>query len=337
MQHSRTRQTSLPGFGDEAEPVSSVSSAPPPQTDQASPPATDQPRDRAAPSVWVVDSHSLIHQVFHALPPMTSPSGAPVGAVFGFTRDLLYLLEDKRPQHLFCAFDLPGKTFRHEMFDEYKLQRAEMPDELKPQIPAIRRVIAALGIPALACESFEADDVLATVARQAEERKTQCYLVTNDKDARQLLTDRVAIYSIRKNEVYDAERLAAEWGIAPNQVVDYQALVGDTADNVPGVPMIGPKFAKQLIEQYGTLENILAHAEEVSGTKRRENLCTHREQAMLSRDLVRLNSEVPLAIDWQPYSPARVDRAAAQQLFDEFGFRNMGAKLDAVLDVLANG
>ena len=123
------------------------------------------PSSLGGQTVWVIDSHSLIHQVFHALPEMTSPKGEPVGAVFGFTRDLLFLLEEKKPDYLFCAFDLPGKTFRHAMYDQYKIQRAEMHEDLAPQIPAILRVIAALGIPALGCESFEADDVLATVAR----------------------------------------------------------------------------------------------------------------------------------------------------------------------------
>jgi DNA polymerase-1 len=142
-------------------------------------------------TVWVIDAHSLIHQVFHALPEMTSPKGEPVGAVFGFTRDMLYLLEEKKPDYLFCAFDLPGKTFRHAMYDQYKIQRAAMPDDLVPQIPAIRRVIATLGIPALSCESYEADDVLATVARATDELGGQCFLVTSDKDCRQLITDRV--------------------------------------------------------------------------------------------------------------------------------------------------
>ena len=229
---------------------------------------------------------------------MTSPKGEPVGAVFGFTRDLLYLLEEKKPDFLFCAFDLPGKTFRHAMYDQYKIQRAEMHDDLAPQIPAIRRVIAALGIPALGCESFEADDVLATVARMTDELGGQCFLVTGDKDCRQLITDRVKVFNIRKNEVFDRDVLQAEWGITPEQVVDFQALVGDSVDNVPGVPLIGPKFARQLLEQFGTLEAVLDHAGEVPGAKRKENLLKFRDQALLSRELVRLDSHVPMAIDW---------------------------------------
>ncbi len=267
----RRRQTSLPGFGAQGEGLSDRSDRE--DVQPAGSQGTEVPSPQlAGKTVWVIDAHSLIHQVFHALPEMASPRGEPVGAVFGFTRDLLYLLEDKRPDYLFCAFDLPGKTFRHAMYEPYKAQRAEMPEDLVPQIPAIRRVIAALGIPALGQESFEADDVLATVARMTDEHGGQCFLVTGDKDCRQLITERVKVYNIRKNELFDEARLRAEWGIEPRQVVDFQALVGDAVDNVPGVPLIGPKLARQLLEQYGTLEAVLDHAADVPGAKRKENL-----------------------------------------------------------------
>ena len=143
---------------------------------------------------------------------MSSPRGEPVGAVFGFTRDMLYLLEEKQPDYLFCAFDLPGKTFRHEMYDQYKIQRPEMDADLVPQIASIRRVLAVLGIPAVDRESFEADDVMATVARMVEELGGECVLVTADKDCRQLITDRVKVYNIRKNEFIDRETLKERLG-----------------------------------------------------------------------------------------------------------------------------
>jgi len=328
----RTRQTSLPGFEPE--------DAPRPPGDRVEPPPLVEPQSASPPpeslegrTVWVVDAHSLIHQVFHALPEMTSPRGEPVGAVFGFTRDVLYLLAEKRPDFLFCAFDLPGKTFRHEMYDQYKVQRAEMPEDLVPQIGSIRRVIHALGVPALGCESFEADDVLATMARIADELHAECFLVTSDKDCRQLITDRVKLYNIRKDQIFDREALQEDWGIAPEQVVDFQALVGDSVDNVPGVPLIGPKFARQLLQQYGTLDAVLDHAGEVSGKKRKENLITYRKQAELSRELVRLDALVPVPIDWKGGRTGGIDRAAAQALFHEFGFRSMGQKLNG-LDVM---
>ena len=168
-------------------------------------------------TVWVIDAHSLIHQVFHALPEMTSPRGEPVGAVFGFTRDMLYLLEEKKPDYLFCAFDLPGKTFRHVLYDQYKIRRAEMADDLVPQIPAIRRVIAALGIPALeprVVRGRRHPGHCRPVDRGAWRR---VLLVTGDKDCRQLITDRVKVFNIRKNEVFDRDKLRAEWGVGPSR------------------------------------------------------------------------------------------------------------------------
>jgi DNA polymerase-1 len=329
----RPRQTSLPGFGPEDE-------TPPPADKNIHhssfiphPSSFTPPASLAGKAVWIIDGHSLIHQVFHALPEMSSPRGEPVGAVFGFTRDLIYLIEEKKPDYLFCAFDLPGKTFRHAMYDQYKIQRPEMDAELVPQIASIRRVLDVFGIPALGLEGYEADDVLAAVARITDELNGQCFLVTSDKDCRQLITDRVKIFNIRKNAFIDRDALQADWGIAPEQVVDYQALVGDSVDNVPGVPLIGPKFARQLLEQYGTLESVLEHAGEVAGAKRRENLAKFRNQALLSRDLVRLDAHVPVQIPWD--APAgRIDRRAALALMREFGFRSLVLKIDSLCNKL---
>ncbi|MEN6458862.1 MAG: DNA polymerase I [Thermoguttaceae bacterium] len=330
----KPRQTSLPGFGDElprppaADLVAVPLNAPTPFEQGES---SSSPDDLAGKAVWVVDAHSLIHQVFHALPEMTSPRGEPVGAVFGFSRDLLYLMEEKKPDYLFCAFDLAGKTFRHQIFDQYKAQRVEMHEDLAPQIASIRRVLTVLGIPALACESFEADDILATVARLAQHQGGRCVLVTSDKDSRQLITDRVQVYNIRKDEYFDEAKLREEWGIRPYQVVDFQALVGDAVDNVPGVPLIGPKLARQLLDQYGTLENVLDHAADVAGAKRKENLVRYRDQALLSRELVRLDANVPLAFDWASGRPGRIDLEAATALFHEFGFRSVGQRVASLV------
>ncbi len=335
---ARDKQPSLPGFGPAGaspRPEGSPPSAGP--GDWSTPDAgalplcrtsTPPPESFGDRSVWVVDAHSLIHQLFHAMPNMTGPRGEPIGAVFGLARDLLDLLATQRPDYFFCAFDLPGKTFRHELYDQYKIDRPEMHEDLLPQMPLIYRLVAALGIPALGCESYEADDILATVARLVHQRGGRCFLVTSDKDCRQLLSDRVSLYNLRKQELFDPETLHREWGIAPEQVVDFQALVGDSVDNVPGVPLVGPKLASQLLQKYGTLENVLDHADEVSGTKRRENLKRFRDQALLSRRLVELDRHVPVPIDWQAGRPGRIDRQAAVELFTELGFRSLLAKLD---------
>jgi DNA polymerase I len=293
------------------------------------------PESLAGQTVWAVDAHSLIHQVFHALPEMTSPKGEPVAAVYGFTRDLLYLLESKQPDFLFCAFDLPGKTFRHQLYERYKAGRVEMDDDLVPQIAMARHMSETLGIPVLSQETFEADDVLATIARLTEKLGGRCFIVSGDKDCRQLITEQVKLYNIRKDQVMDRDVLREEWGIAPAQVVDYQALVGDSSDNVPGVPLIGPKCARELLQKYGTLDNILQHVAEIPGKARKENLAKHGQQAILSRRLVTLDAHVPLAIDWKSARPGRVDIRHALGLFAELGFRRMGEKLTAIRGTVA--
>ena len=276
-------------------------------------------------NVYIVDAHSLIFQVFHALPEMSSPRGEHVGAVYGFVRDMLYLIEEKKPDALICAFDLSGPTFRNELYDGYKAERGEMPDELVGQIPKIERVLGALGIPVLTCEKYEADDVLATLSRICDEAGANCFIVTGDKDCRQLITDRVAVYNIRKNQIFDAAALREDWGIGPDQVVDFQALVGDKVDNVPGVAGIGPKTAQQLLEAYGTLDNLLEHAAEVPGSKGKK-LLESREMALLSRTLVRLDTQVPIVPDWDASRIGGMDHELLVELFADFGFRSFAER-----------
>jgi DNA polymerase-1 len=275
--------------------------------------------------VYVVDAHSLIFQVFHALPDMTSPRGEHVNAVYGFVRDILQIIEQKHPDAIICALDPPGPTFRDEIYDQYKAGRGEMPEELVDQIPKVEQVLHALGIPVVSRPGYEADDVLATIARLCDEGGAECLIVSGDKDCRQLITDRVAIYNIRKDEVFDAAALAADWGIRPEQVVDFQALVGDKVDNVPGVPTIGPKTAQIWLEEYGTLDNLLAHATEIAGAKG-QKLVEGRESALLSRELARLDANVPLIPDWNAGRVGGFDHQRLAELFAEFGFRSLGER-----------
>lgn len=284
----------------------------------------------AGSTVYVIDSHSLIFQVFHAIPGMTSPRGEPVNAVYGFTRDLLYLLQEKRPDALIAAFDAHGDTFRHTLYPAYKGDRAEMPEELRTQIPKIEQVVRALGIPLLSLAGYEADDILATAAARCHAAGARCLLVTGDKDCRQLITEHVAVYNIRKDLVYDEAALEADWGIRPDQVVDFQSLVGDKIDNVPGVPLIGPKTAATLLNEIGALEQVLDQPEKARGAKTQKNLAEHREQALLSRQLVRLDDNVPIEFDWQAARIGQVDHEAVRELFSEFGFRSLADKAAAL-------
>jgi DNA polymerase-1 len=275
--------------------------------------------------VYVVDAHSLIFQVFHALPDMTSPRGEHVNAVYGFVRDILQLLEQKQPDVIIAALDPPGPTFRDKIYDQYKAGRGSMPEELVGQIPKIEQVLHALSIPVISRIGFEADDVLATVARLCDEGGAQCFIVSGDKDCRQLITDRVAVYNIRKDEVFDAAALVEDWGVSPDQVVDFQALVGDKVDNVPGVPTIGPKTAQDWLQKYGTLDNLLEHATEIPGAKGKK-LVENRESALLSRELARLDAHMPLVPDWAAARVGGFDHQRLAELFAEFGFRSLGER-----------
>ena len=294
-------------------------------TDSSAPPSNVVPQP--GETIYIVDSHSLIFQVFHALPDMTSPRGEPVAAVYGFARDMLYLIEEKRPDYLLAAFDLSGKVFRHELFPDYKIERDEMPDDLRAQIPVIRELLSGLSIPILAVENYEADDILATVAQMADTADVDCIIVTSDKDCRQLITPRVKLFNIRKDEYMDAAGLYADWGVAPHQVVDFQALVGDKVDNVPGVPLIGPKIARELLERFHSLDDVLDNAHEVSGKKRKENLINYRDQAILSRELVRLKPDVELEVNWAASTIGDFDGAQLKKLATACGFKGMGDRL----------
>ncbi len=276
-----------------------------------------------ADTLFLIDAHSLIFQVFHGIPEMSAPDGRPTNAVFGFSRDLLNLIELKKPNYLICAFDTSGPTFRDELYTEYKANRPPMPENLRPQIELIQQVIGAMGIPVLECRGFEADDVVATVVRQANDRNIHTFICTSDKDVRQLIGPQVVVYNIRKDEIFDADVLQREWGIRPDQVVDLLAMTGDSVDNVPGIDGVGPKTAAALLQQFGTLENVLANLERVSGAKRQENLRAGAEQGRRARELVLLRSDVPIQVDWEAARVKKFDAPRLTDLFRQFGFRRL--------------
>ncbi len=274
-------------------------------------------------TVCVIDTFSLIFQVFHAIPPMTSPSGQPTNALFGISRDLVTLFKDPKLTWLICAWDAPGPSERVALYPEYKANRSETPVDLVPQIGRIREVIEAFGIPVIEQVGWEADDVIATLTRHAVERGTNVRIVTSDKDARQLLGPQVHLFNLRKNTELGEAELMADWGIRPDQVVDFQSLVGDAVDNVPGVPLVGPKKAAQLLNQFGTLEEVLARAAEAPGAKLKENLQTYAEQARMSRELVRLRTDLPLDFPWEHERKRHVNVIRLHEMFREFGFRKL--------------
>jgi DNA polymerase-1 len=281
------------------------------------------------PTLYVIDAYSFIFQVFHAIPLMAGPAGQPTNAVFGIFRDILNLLKTRRPHSLVAAFDGGGRVFRSDLYEEYKAQRKEMPEDLVPQIAVIKRLFEAFRIPVLMVPGFEADDIIATLATQAPGRGFDVFLCTADKDARQLLSEHVHIYNIRKAQVLDVAALEAEWGVTPEQVVDLLALTGDTVDNVPGVPGIGLKTGADLLKTFGDLETLLASIDKVSGAKRKENLRAHAETARRARALVELRRDVPLDLDWARLTVDGYDAPALKALCVECGFHRF---LDEIAD-----
>ncbi|GIX04212.1 MAG: DNA polymerase I [Planctomycetaceae bacterium] len=279
------------------------------------------------PTVYLLDTFSLIFQVFHAVAEMTGPHGQPTNAVFGLSRDLLNLLKNHRPDWLISAWESTAPSFRSAMYPLYKAQRTEMPQDLVPQLAPIKQVVAALGIPQVEHDGWEADDVIATLSRQAVQRGYRIVIVSNDKDLRQLLGSQVQIYNIRKDRFFDSQALLEDWGIAPHQVVDYQALVGDSVDNIPGVPQIGPRTASHLLQHYPHLEDIYAHLGDLPVSKRvRENLITYRDQAFLSRELARLRDDLSLDFDWESTYRPQPHVEQLQRVFREAGFRTLLAE-----------
>lgn len=316
---AKNYQKSLDLFHEES--VQADYSNPAPETACPANPSPDF-SDLSGKSVYVIDCHSLIYQVFHAIGEMTSPDGRAVNALFGFTRDILDILSKRKPDFLFCAFDVSDITFRNQIFPDYKAHRDPMPEDLRAQIPEIQRLLRALAIPVLELDGYEADDILATVARECRERGATCVLVTSDKDCRQLLADRVRLLNMRKGQLYGPEELWAEWGVAPEQVVDFQALVGDSVDNVPGVPTIGPKTASQLLQEFGNLEEVLAQVDNIKG-KKGEKIRESQDLARLSQQLVRLDNSVPIEINWPAGQLGGMNVPAAVAICEEFGFRSI--------------
>lgn len=272
-------------------------------------------------SLYLIDTFSLVFQVFHALPEMTSPSGQPTNAVYGVTRDLITILRDRKPDWLIAAMDVRGECKRREFYPEYKANRSPMPEELAPQIPMIERLLAGFGILTLGHEGWEADDVIATLVEMVADKDVEVTVISSDKDLRQLLGPKVSMFNFRKNQYLRADDVVADWGVTPSQVIDFQALVGDTADNVPGVPLVGPKKATALLEKFGSLEGVLEHADEAPGAKLRENLKTYAEQARVSKRLVTLRRDLPIEVDWEVARAGQLELDELRKLFDEFGFR----------------
>src|SRR5262249_12126659 len=253
---------------------------------------------------------------------LRNAEGAPTNAVYIFVTMLRKLLNEHRPEFIAASFDMPGRTFRDDLVADYKANRAPMPDELAQQIPMVHAACEALGVPILTSERYEADDVIGTLAEKAAAQGFEVAIVTGDKDFFQLVRDGIRVYNPRDEGTwYDAQGVAEKFGVPPEQVVDVLALMGDTIDNIKGVPGIGDKGAKELIALYGSVENLLAHAAEVKNKRYREGLLNNAEAARQSKELARIRTNVPVEFDADAlkYRGASLERCF--QIFTELGFR----------------
>ncbi|MGE6697326.1 DNA polymerase I [Hyphomonas sp. NPDC076900] len=278
--------------------------------------------------LYLIDASAYVFRAFHALPPLTrSSDGLPVGAVAGFCNMLFKLLEElkggQRPTHFACIFDASEVTFRNEIYPLYKANRSDPPEELVPQFPLVRRAAVAFAAHAIEQGGFEADDLIATYARQAEAKGARVTIVSSDKDLMQLISDKVLMMDPMKNKLLGREDVIEKFGVGPEGVVDVQSLAGDSVDNVPGAPGIGVKTAAQLITEFGDLETLLARAEEIKQPKRRETLIGFADQIRISKRLVQLEENVPVKVPLEDLAVQDPDPKELIGFLEEMEFRTI--------------
>src|SRR6266550_8372135 len=283
--------------------------------------------------LFLLDGMALVYRAHFALiaRPIFSSKGVNTSALYGFTQTVLEILKNQQPTHIAVAFDTEAPTQRHAEFAEYKATRQTMPEDLSEALPHVRRMLKAFRIPVLTCDGYEADDIIGTLVRRAEKEGFQSYMVTPDKDFGQLVDANTFLYKPSRMgdgvEVMGLPEIRKRWGIErPEQVIDVLALMGDSVDNIPGVPGIGEKTAIKLISQFGSVENLLARTGELTG-RVKEKLETHREQALLSKRLVTLNCEAPCAIDLESLAVQKPDEEKLKGMLVEFEFNSIGRRL----------
>jgi DNA polymerase-1 len=272
------------------------------------------------PSFYIIDGNSYIYRAFFAIKNLSTSYGLPTNAVFGFANMLIKVIKERSPDLLAIAFDPKGPTRRHIEFKEYKAHRPPMPRDLVPQIPYIHKMVEAFRIPVFIQEGQEADDVIATLARKAEAEGLDVTIVTGDKDILQLVGPNIKVYDTLKDKVFEPKDVEERFGVPPDRMIEIMGLMGDASDNIPGVDGIGEKTAQMLIRQYGTIENVLAHAHEITKPKLKQSLLESADRARLSRELAQLHADVPLAIDYEALKTKEPDNAALLNILRELEF-----------------
>jgi DNA polymerase I len=288
------------------------------------------------PPLVLVDGSSYLYRAFHALPPLTNSKGEPTGAVYGVANMLRKLLKDYDPEHVVVVFDAKGKTFRDDLYPEYKATRPPMPDELVAQVEPLHELVKAMGLPMLAVPGVEADDVIATLARRGREHGLDVVISTGDKDMTQLVEPGVTLVNTMTDTKMDARGVKEKFGVSPERIVDYLALIGDTVDNVPGVDKVGPKTAVKWLQAYGSLDGIMDHADEIKG-KVGENLRAALDHLPLSRELVTVRRDVDLDVAPEDLRLAEPDRETLRALLTRLEFRAWLKELESGEEAAAGG
>ncbi len=280
----------------------------------------------AQPTLYLIDGSSYIYRAYYAIRHLSSPTGFPTNALYGFTQMLIKVLKDRKPDHLAVVFDVGRRTFRTELYPEYKANRSAMPEDLVPQIGPIKDLVRAFNIPVLEQEGFEADDIIGALARESEQRGMAVVVVTGDKDLMQIVSDRVTLLDTMKDKTSGCAEVLERFGVPPEQVVDVLGLAGDTSDNIPGVPGIGEKTAVKLIQEFGSLDALLERAGEVKG-KTGERLREFAGQARLSRRLATIDCQAPVRCSYDDLVISPPDTARLTELFREYGFTTLMKEL----------
>jgi len=286
-------------------------------------------------TLYLIDGFAEVYRFYFAMfrNPLTNSKGENVSAIYGFARSIYSILKNQKPDYIAVAFDSSGPTFRHKKYKEYKATREKMPDDLRSQLPMIDRILEGFNVPRIDLAEYEADDIIGTLAKEGENDGCDVLMVTADKDFAQLVTDKVKMYNTRakpdESNIIDVEGVIKKWGVAPDRIRDYLALVGDTSDNIPGVTGVGPKGALKLLNEFDSLKGVFENIEKINGKKLKENLIRDEEAAELSFDLVTIVTDAPVKTKLEDLKRKELDSELLGEVLKELEFWNMLDEIQA--------
>ena len=285
--------------------------------------------------ILLIDGHSILNRAFYGLPDLTNAEGLHTNAIYGFLNILFKMVEEEKPDYLTVAFDVHAPTFRHEMYKEYKGTRKPMPQELREQVPVMKDLLAAMGIEIISKEGYEADDLLGTVAKKSEAKGMEVTVLSGDRDLLQLATEHICIRIPKTKggkttiEDYYAKDVEEKYQLSPAQIIELKALMGDSADNIPGLPGVGEKTATKLLLQYGTAANAYAHVQEIKPNKAKNAFLEHYDLAVMSKELATINIDSPIAYDWEKARIHDFYTQEAYEFFKELKFKNFLSRFES--------